>query len=264
MAFRAPLYRASAATIVGVRIVICGFAALAVACSDAPTDSDPYCGNGRPDPDEECDVVGDQYCTANCTLQRIEVVAHWSFETLSGDLKAPCLPGDPDVQVHVQGITGYTGYGAVVSSPCVAGQTPVAVKPGAFNVWVSSVTDHEYRSDPFFIIINGPRDLPTSVAYTDAGYVTGRTHYTDADGRARCAPPNVESIHFVVDGARSDSPVLCNSGLDVIGPFSAGMHTLRADGYDAALNVIATSAPVDINIVAGGTLDVGSIELYLL
>lgn len=229
-----------------------------VSCGDEPPYSDPYCGNGYPDPYEECDAPGTPGCTADCTLEKIELIAHWSFETLNGDSKMPCLPGDPDVQVHIQ--SSIPGFGADVSSPCATGQTPVLVKPGVlFDVWVTSGADRQYTSSRFVgRPAVGSRDLPTVVTYTDAGYVQAAAYYADAEDRHWCTPPGVETVRFVVDGA-TDRAFLCN-GYNEIGPFSEGTHSLRADGFDSAMNVVATSSSIDVEILAGAIGDVVTVK----
>lgn len=215
-------------------------------CTDEP-DPDPYCGNGRPDPYEECEP-GWSRCTDDCALIPIELIAHWSFETLNGDSKAPCLPGDPPVQIQISSVA--PGYGANVSVPCSAGQAAVLVKETyVSSLSIASGVNRKYVSKP---LAPGPisgRDLPTVVVYTDAGYIRASARYTDTAGQNFCRPPTATTVRFVVDGL-PDRMLSCAT-YDLIGPFAEGPHTLLAEGLDADGNVVATSSPIDVYVIGG-------------
>jgi hypothetical protein len=167
----------------------------------------------------------------------------------------PCLPGDPDVRVSVA--TLLPGTGAQVTSPCTTGQTPVLVKPFGPPFYVTVMSSGS-TSPTISSPVLGTGDLPTVVIYTDAGYGQAAAEYVDAEDRHWCAPPGVTTIRFVVDGA-PDATFVCNSR-NVIGPFSAGPHVLRADGFDAAMNLIATSTSMDVDILAGAIGDVATVQ----
>jgi hypothetical protein len=226
-----------------VRVIVGVIAVLVAGCDDGEP-VDPPCGTVRGD---ECGR--DQpYCTDGCRLERVEVIAHWSFETRSGDTKSPCLPGDPEVVVYALGVA--PGYGMQTSSPCASGEVPLMVKPVAVNLSVTSIADHVYMGGLDFMPVDGPGDLPTVVIYTDGGSVRVRWSINNGVGAPTCSAAGIKTVRFFIDGvAVMNGDLDCEVGTQSLHPILAGVHSLRVEGLDEALNVVATSTPVDVTVL---------------
>lgn len=245
-------------------MVVCVLATLVVGgCGDRVDDSYNFCGDGRPDPGEECDPGRDEMCTAGCTLPFVDVTAHWSFETLSGDTKAPCLPGSPAVTVRIQTFSS----GGQTVAPCASGQTPMSVKTGLYSVDVTSVADHAYSRGLVVADLNiQGGDLPTVVVYTDAGTVLVHVTVYQADGAANsCNYAGLARLRLVVDDTTAVVSDDCarlivdavNSGYLMV-----GTHSVRVEGLDLAGNVVATSETINVSVVAGTNVE-ATLELHL-
>ena len=137
--------------------------ALAAGCDDGGDRRwDEYCGDGRIDIDEECDSGGGPTagCTADCRRPWYEVTAHWSFETLSGDVKAPCLAGNPPVRIGLSG-----GVYPIPDAACATGQAQVMAKAGFTSGRLTSEADHLHWSNWINVSIYGPGDRSADVRH---------------------------------------------------------------------------------------------------
>jgi hypothetical protein len=232
-----------------MRVVVWVLATLVAGC-DESGGREEFCGNGRLDISEECEPSGD-FCP-DCRLPLRHVTAHWSFETLDGALKSPCLPGDPEVKVYAQG--GYT-LQLWESAPCADGQVQLAAKREPLFVWVTSAT---YMSRvPSRLFTPSPTgDLPTIVIYTDAGDVRVRWDTQDAAGfQTSCSEIGVGTVRLVADGTPvPDGEAPCTDLSLIAGPILAGTRSLRVEGLSGG-TVIAASSPIDITVSPGARVD---------
>lgn len=251
-----------------MRIVVGVIALLLAGCADDGSASGPaYCGDGRPDIGEECDPGpggANEHCTAQCTLPYADVTAHWSFESLNGESKSPCLPGDPEVKLDVIS-DGFPGS-FHQSTPCSNGQLSFRLKHGLYSTVVTSVADHEYTGGASSTRVNGPTDLPTVVVYTDAGSVLVRVDVYKADGTALSRKHvGLTRLRLVVDNTTPVVSDECESlGVDAVhsGYLIAGTHSVRVEGLDDNGNVVAMSSTVDVDVVAGTNVQT-TLELHL-
>ena len=239
-------------------------AIIAMLVGGCGAEEEPYdsCGNGSPDIGEECDPGADDHCSSACYLESFETTAHWSFETLSGDVKAPCLPGEPQVTLEFWDIFLRMNE---VNAPCASGSWTVRLKYGSQLYSVSSFAGHEYVGSGPDARVTGPGDLPTAVIYTDAGSLAFEWQIWDAQGApSTCASTEIEGFRIFMDG------VLVNEVGCSTNPYGAGTgalhpegtHTVRVEAFHRYLGVIATWGDVDVTVVAG-TVVRSNVELRL-
>jgi hypothetical protein len=184
------------------------------------------------------------------------MTVHWSFETLSGDAKSPCLPGDPSVRVNVGTI--FTGT-SMMTAPCASGSFVVRTKAsGSWSVQVESMADHAYRSRLLYVVTSdlpAPGDFPTAVIYTDAGDIT--IHWNNPDNDT-CDGAGISSVRVIVDGvAVEEDPCSSSVGASstTIGPILEGVHSVSVEGLRSS-DVVATSDPIDVTVVSGQAVTV--------
>lgn len=224
-------------------------------CSDpAQPSEDPYCGNGHPDPGEECDTPGLGDCSESCTILPQSVTAHWQFVTLAGD-PSDCLPGAPSVEISTRTLMG--SYSVGFSAPCEGGQAMGRLpRYGIFDVMVTSMLDHAYATTvPFTLSPTG--DLPLAVILSDAGDV--RVGVTGLSGYPLNCGPDPYGLSSVAvridDGAPSEST--CAQAVQTtFSRVSAGPHQLFATGYDTMHAMVASAGPVNFTALGGTAVNV--------
>jgi len=221
-------------------------ALLAIGCNDSATKStNPYCGNGVTDPGEECDAPGIGNCDDNCDLLRVEVVAHWSFVTLAGDA-SPCLDGNPPVDVR---ISGGVLEDSVFTLPCEPGQGQGSSDPEFSSVRVASTTDHEYAGE-LDDVARGV-DLPLVSIYTDAGSMRVFWSLDSMGTPATCNYDPLAKVRLFANEVMIDERACSDAYGKKIDLVPAGLQSLRGEELDAGGNVVASSSPVDMDVLAG-------------
>ena len=205
---------------------------------------------GCTEPSEETCAPNDTLCDPDFVPGIARVTARWSFETLSGDQKAQCLPNNADVTLNL------AGSPASIVAPCASGESPLRVPAFEPRVLViTSVDGHEYRGELSITNAHDGGDLPTLVVYTDAGYIRTSWMIHDAMGAAStCEAAGIQKVVVFVDGVQTkvlDCALTPNHSA-MLGPILAGTHDLRVDGQDSSGNVVATSSSMGVQF-SGGT-----------
>jgi hypothetical protein len=222
-----------------VRIVACVIATLFAGCTEQPIE-------------DKC-APGDSLCDPDFVPGTAMVTAHWSFETLSGDRKAQCLPNNADVTLNL------AGSPSSIVAPCPSGEWPIRVQAFEPRVLVvTSLDGHEYRGEMSTAGAYDGGDLPTVIVYTDAGYIRAGWTIQDAmSSPSTCEAAGIQKIVVLVDGVSTKvlDCALTPNHQTTLGPILAGTHDVRIDGQDPSGNIVATSSSVAVQFAGGTSVD---------